>query len=65
MFECPDCDGKISRYSAEVRVCQNCNKIINIDDLLNLLRNLGVNKQTIKKVKADLLYQTTFAHPKL
>jgi len=63
MFECPDCNGKISRYSAEIRVCQNCKKIINSDDLIRLLRNLGVKEKTINEVGADLLYRTVFTRP--
>jgi len=48
IFECPDCDEKISRYYAELRVCQDCKKVVNLSELLSLLRNLGVtenNKQ--------------------
>ena len=55
MFECPDCNGKVSRYSAEIRVCQNCKKIINSDDLIKLLRNLGVKEKTINEVGTNLV----------
>ena len=56
MFECPDCNGKTSRYSADVWVCQNCKKIHNIDKLLNLLRDLGVTEETIREIKRNLLF---------
>ena len=55
MFECPDCDGKISRYHAAIRVCRNCRKIINSDDLLKLLKDVGLQKQTIDIVQAEIV----------
>jgi hypothetical protein len=56
LFECPDCKGKISRYYAELRVCQDCRRIINLDDLLRLLRNLGVTEQNVRRVHDKLAY---------
>ena len=56
MFECPNCNGKISRHSVGVRVCQDCGKIHNIDELLNLLRDLGVTEKTIGDIKRNLLF---------
>ena len=61
LFECPHCDGKISRYYAELRVCQDCKRIVNLDDLLRLLKNLGANEQTVRRVNDDLAYPRLFA----
>ena len=61
LFKCPDCKGKISRYYAELRVCQNCKRVVNLDDLLRLLRNVGATKQTIQRVHDDLAYPRLFA----
>ncbi|MGD9130477.1 MAG: hypothetical protein PVH73_02750 [Candidatus Bathyarchaeota archaeon] len=61
LFECPDCHGKISRYYAELRVCQDCKRIINLDDLLKLLRNLGATERTVRRVHDDLAYPKLFA----
>ena len=54
LFECPDCKGKISRYYAELRVCQHCKKIVNLGDLLKLLKNLGVTEQNIRRIQDNL-----------
>jgi hypothetical protein len=61
LFECPDCHGKISRYYAELRVCQDCKRIVNLDDLLRLLKNVGATEQTVRKVYDDLAYPRLFA----
>jgi len=61
LFECPDCNGKISRYYAELRVCQECKRIVNLDDLLRLLKNVGATEQTVRKVYDDLAYPRLFA----
>ena len=61
LYECPNCDGKISRYYAELRVCQDCKKIINITDLLKLLKNLGVTEQNIRRIQDNLAYPRLFA----
>jgi len=61
LFERPDCKGKISRYYAELTVCQDCKRIVNLDDLLRLLRNLGVTEQNIRRVHDNLAYRRLFA----
>ncbi|MCJ7613674.1 hypothetical protein MUO71_02755 [Candidatus Bathyarchaeota archaeon] len=61
LFECLDCKGKISRYYAELRVCQDCKRIVNMDDLLRLLKNLGVTDQNIRRVQDNLSYPRLFA----
>ena len=60
LFECPNCDGIISRYYAELRVCQDCKRIINIADLLKLLNNLGVTEQNVRRVQDNLSYPRLF-----
>ena len=61
LIEFPDCDGKISRYYAELRVCQDCKKVVNIADLLKLLNNLGVTDQNVRRVQDNLSYPRLFA----
>ncbi len=61
LFECPDCKGTISRYYAELRVCQHCKQIVNIGDLLKLLKNLGVTEQNIRRIQDNLAYPRLFA----
>jgi hypothetical protein len=61
LFECPYCNGKISRYYAELRVCQDCKRVVNIYELLKLLKNLGVAEQNIKRIQDDLAYPKLFA----
>ncbi|MCW4034704.1 MAG: hypothetical protein NWF03_05010 [Candidatus Bathyarchaeota archaeon] len=61
MFECPHCNGRISRYYAELRVCQDCKHVVNLDDLIKLLKNLGVTDQTIQRVYDNLAYPKLFA----
>ena len=56
LFECPDCNGKISRYYAELRVCQDCKRIVNLSDLLKLLKDLGVTEQNVRRIQANLAY---------
>lgn len=61
LFECPDCEGKISRYYAELRVCHDCKKIINLTDLLRLLKNLGVTEQNVRRIQDNLAFPRLFA----
>lgn len=57
MSECwCDCGGKMTEYSANVKVCQECKKIPNLDTLLDLLREMGAQEETIKNLKQDLNY---------
>ncbi len=61
LFECPDCNGKISRYYAELRVCQDCLKIVNLADLLKLLNNLGVTEQNVRRIQDNLTHPILYA----
>jgi len=56
MAECCDCGGKIKEYSANVRVCQKCKKIPNIDTLLDLLREMGAKEEKLKSLKQDVYF---------
>ena len=56
MAECCDCGGKMKEYSADVRVCQKCKKIPNIDTLLDLLREMGAKEETLKSLKQDVYF---------
>lgn len=61
LYKCSDCDGKISRYHAELRVCQDCKKIVNLGELLNLLRNLGVTEPNVQRIEDNLTFPKIFA----
>ena len=54
-FEC-DCGGKFTKHSADVRVCQKCKKIPEMDTLLEILEEIGVKEDTLKKLKKDINY---------
>jgi hypothetical protein len=54
MAEVCDCGGKMKQYSANVRVCQKCKKIPNIDTLIELLQEMGAKEETLKSLKKDL-----------
>ncbi len=51
-----DCGGRLKEYSANVKVCQKCKKIPNVNTILDLLRELGVQEGTLKKLKNDIHY---------
>jgi hypothetical protein len=51
-----DCGGKMKEYSADVRVCQKCRKIPNVDTLLDLLREMGAKEETLGRLKEDLRF---------
>jgi hypothetical protein len=61
LFDCPVCKGKISRYYAELRVCQDCKKIVDFSDLLRLLRDLGVPEQNIRRIRDNIAPPKLFA----
>ena len=61
LFECPNCKGIISRYYAELMVCHDCKKVLNLADLLNLLKKLGVHEQNIRRIQDNLTYPKLFA----
>ena len=61
LYECPECLGKISSYYAELRVCQDCKKIVNLADLLKLLKDLGVTEQNIRRIHNNLVYPKILA----
>ena len=63
MFEC-DCGGTISQYSAKIRRCKKCNRIMNIEELLKLLRELSINEKTIDEIEASLVVWPNVFHSK-
>ena len=46
----------MKEYSANVRVCQKCKKIPNMDTLLEVLREMGAKEETLKNLKKDVNY---------
>ena len=54
-FEC-DCGGKFTEHAADVRVCQKCKKIPNMNILLEILEEIGVKEDTLQKLKKDVNY---------
>jgi hypothetical protein len=51
-----DCGGNMKEYNANVRVCQKCKKIPNMDTLLEVLREMGAKEETLNKLKNDVNY---------
>ncbi len=56
MSDTCDCGGKMKEYSANVRVCQKCKKIPNMDTLLEVLREMGAKEETLQNLKKDVNY---------
>ena len=58
LFECPGCRGKtLSIRSAGVKVCLNCGRIVDKEELLDrskFLRKLVVGDRTVEDVDSDL-----------
>ena len=55
--------GKITEYSADVRVCQKCKKIPNINTLLEILEEMGVEEETLHRF-IRLSHWAAFEEPK-
>ena len=49
-----DCGGKMKEYNPEIRVCQKCKKIPNIDTLIEILEEMGAKEDTLESLKKDL-----------
>jgi hypothetical protein len=56
MSDTCDCGGNMKEYSANVRVCQKCKKIPNMDTLLEVLREMGAKEETLQNLKKDVNY---------
>jgi hypothetical protein len=50
------CGGNIKEYNPNIRVCQKCKKIPNIDTLIDVLREMGVKEETLGNLKKDIHY---------
>ena len=46
----------MKEYNANVRVCQKCKKIPELDTLLDVLREMGVKEETLQNLKKDVNY---------
>jgi hypothetical protein len=55
MMKCPKDKVYSATYRAEVMVCPKCGRILNADQLLQLLKKLGVSKELIKQVKTEIV----------
>jgi ribosomal protein L37AE/L43A len=54
-YECPNCkDNTLSNRSAEIKVCLKCGKIIDCEDVMNLLEKMSVPKKLIDKVRGAI-----------
>jgi hypothetical protein len=51
-----DCGGNMKEYNANVRVCQKCKKIPELDTLLDVLREMGAKEETLQNLKKDVNY---------
>ena len=51
-----DCGGNMKEYNANIRVCQKCKKIPNMDTLLEVLKEMGAKEETLNKLKNDVNY---------
>ena len=55
MMKCSKCKVDSAAYRAEVMVCPKCGRILNADQLLQLLKKLGMSKELIKQVKTEIV----------
>jgi len=54
-FECPNCRANtLSTRLVGVKVCLDCGRVVGKEDLLKMLRKLGVSDKTIEYVDSDL-----------
>jgi Zn-finger nucleic acid-binding protein len=51
MLKCPKCGVDSAMHRATVRVCPECGRILDAEELFRLLKELGVSEDTIEKVK--------------
>ena len=60
-FDCSKCkDGKISTHRIIVRRCQNCGHIENSEGLLDFLKEIGLNEETLNEVQNAMLFHALF-----
>ena len=57
MMKCPDCDRDSALHRATVRVCPECGRVLDAEDLFRLLKEIGVSKNTIKQIKTGFRFR--------
>ena len=55
-MKCPKCKSDSATYRAEVRVCPQCHATLDAEQLLKLLKELGISDTVIKRIKAKIVF---------
>ena len=56
MMKCSKCKVDSAAYRAEVMVCPKCHRILDADQLLQLLRKLSMSNELIEQVKKEIAF---------
>ena len=54
MIRCSKCKTDSAGHTVTVRTCPKCGRVVESKQLVRLLRTLGLNKSTIKKIRKEL-----------
>ena len=55
MMKCRKCNKDSAAYRAEVRVCPQCHAVLDAEQLLKLLKRLGINGTVLKRIKKKIV----------
>jgi len=55
-FMCPNCkEETLSPRSAEIKVCLKCGRLVDWQNVIELLEKIGVQKKVIDQVRSDIV----------
>ncbi len=55
-FMCPNCkEETLSPRSAEIKVCLKCGRLVDWQNVIELLEKMGVQKKVIDQVRSDIV----------
>jgi len=54
MMKCPKDKVDSATHRATVMVCPKCGRILNADELLRLIKKLGLSREVIEQVKKEI-----------
>ena len=57
MMKCPDCGRDSALHRATVRVCPECGRVLDAEELFRLLKEVGVSEDTIKQIKTGFRFK--------
>jgi len=60
MMKCPKDRIDSAMHRATVMVCPKCGRILDADELLRLLKKLGLSNELIKEIKKEMTFHKVF-----